>query len=284
MIHSYCVSCLGLFGRAPGSLGRWLVLACALLTTIISPRPTMGLCAASSTFVYEDSLTLPVNARGVAWWGAGGSEFLVERRVAREWSRVAFDVLAIADSLTVDVSGRDSLLLLCPREPWKAGDIYRFRDLSNRVHAVGSVTVQISSGQLAGSRSPGRLKIVQARRGPLRVAQNGLSPSRQVDAGQLDIRFVLPREFLAWDSGLLVSTRVDGRTWRPAASACGPTPPGTSWMRGWGSQRLYCVCEPGHQDEVGALSPGHHTVQMTAWLPGTDVRIEGRGDVVLECQ
>jgi len=286
---------------AGNRFARFLLFVSLGIALAGAPRPATALCPRHSAFLYADGTVLPSNARGVPWWSTdllqsdpqvfrSGGQFLVERSDGDGWSPVPFEVVVLQDSLVRHEDERNALLLLCPREPWKAGESYRCSELRTAEGAPASssqprtvVTVRISSDSLAVSDPRATLTSQRGSQAVLMVA-TGFRPSMRINAAQTQISLKLPRETAPWLSALLVSTRVDaGYLWRPQQSPCKPVAPGTSWT-GRGTELLYARCDPEPRDPAGALPPGRHLVRMIAWLPGTEVRIEARGDVVLECR
>jgi hypothetical protein len=85
-------------------------------------------------------------------------------------------------------------------------------------------------------------------------------------------------------SAFLYYTRVDGEVWHPSPSVCDPSMPGRTWAP-TGTDLFFTECSSnGVSRSPASLEPGSHTVEMRAWLPGTDLWLSASTTIALDCQ
>jgi len=125
------------------------------------------------------------------------------------------------------------------------------------------------------------LKIGEPTTGAVAVPAGGIC-SEGVTAAQLRIVMDLPEAMKAFRDQLYFETIIDGtHHWSPYGSICALVLPGSSWQ-GKGVDLLFTVC--GDKPDDRGLSAGHHTVEMRASLPGTNVSaMTSKVEIDLKC-
>jgi hypothetical protein len=125
------------------------------------------------------------------------------------------------------------------------------------------------------------LKIGEPITGAVAVPAGGIC-SEGVTAAQLRIVMDLPEAMRAFRDQLYFETIIDGtHHWSPYGSICALVLPGSSWQ-GKGVDLLFSVC--GDKPDDRGLATGHHTVEMRASLPGTDVSaVTSKVEVEVKC-
>ena len=111
---------------------------------------------------------------------------------------------------------------------------------------------------------------------PVTVAMGGFCAGR-VEAALVHIEGRLSQDAARWREQLLYRTIVDDAIfWRARSSMCSTDVPGRT-ESAVGHDRVYATCDPSAIDFMdidGALKPGHHTLKMEAYLPGTGIVLE----------
>lgn len=212
--------------------------------------------------------------------------------------------------------GRGVIALVSPAGGFRPGARYELEYLplslpleqSWRQGKPHRVEVTVSRESLAPREAGTEVAVVDHGVAPLEVSTLQGSCSLGVIAHQIGVELRLPPELEQWRSALLFATRVDGEDWRPANSYCEIVPPGRSW-RGTGADLAFTACRPAPLDspEPDPAMPGAHfeyeesldprtapapelnlpegdrLVEMTGWLPGTDVVLRGSARIRLGC-
>jgi len=262
------------------------------------PSPRCG-------FVLPESLAVPPAFGGVPVWSAHdcygdapgaplADRFVVDRRVEGRWTRVPVRVrLPLGDEAVADwpAAERGNLVLVAPEGGFAPGGEYRVtrKDVADApsttqwLRVAAATPAADSASLLVGGRLEGPLVFPD-------VPGAGYPRYRAV-ARRLTL--VLPPAWRPFASSLLVTTRVDGESWRPVLDACRRgVPPGTSVL-GPLADVVFAPCgtlpqpppDPRRapEREPHALAPGTHLVEMRAWLPGTPLTLTARTVVTLDC-
>lgn len=178
--------------------------------------------------------------------------------------------------------GSHGLVLIKPRARLAPGARYRLTfqiPASDRRHRPAQVVEFVVSRE-ALAAGPASLSLGPPEQGDLRVA-GGSACSEQIVAAQQPIELVLPEAARRWRDVLLYRVKIDDKlTWRPTQSLCTDLALGESW-RGPGRELLFVACEATGQ---APLAPGVHTVEMSAWLPGTDLTFSATARTTLACR
>jgi hypothetical protein len=280
-----------------------LILSLAFGVLVVALVLQLHACLACSCvsppgrFLYRGSVTVPRNAGGVPWWGPVNYDtartatkplgprdetFWVERMKEGSWSEVPFDVSVLpVDTLWAhrEQWADDYLILVSPKAPWRAGDRYRFicrNEKLRRVDHGDTLELQIDTRPL--SDQPATLAQTALPDSEIYVWSLGGRCAAKIRAARVALAMLLPVEAAKWGQGLLYSTFVDGKLWRPGHSLCSMPPPGTSWESA-GHDLIYEECA---SPEVKSRQGTKHHVTMVAWLPGATGEIRAEADVILD--
>lgn len=119
---------------------------------------------------------------------------------------------------------------------------------------------------------------------PLRVTTGSGSCDVEIDAAQVLVALDFSDEAEIWKDAFLYETYVDGKRWRPSASALTPPSVGASW-KGRGTDALFARCPDDEPvDETSGLAEGTHAVTFRARLPELGMAIEAEPTMVtLSC-
>ncbi|MEY3213784.1 MAG: hypothetical protein RIT28_4265 [Pseudomonadota bacterium] len=129
----------------------------------------------------------------------------------------------------------------------------------------------------------GSLEVAPHERGPVVVATDSGACSEALDAASAKVSLTLDPSAEPWRDAFIFETLVDGQPWRPSASLPEPAPFGGSWV-GRGVDLVYAACAPDNHAPL-SLSPGAHTVELLATLPGVPDQTWRAGpvEVTLRC-
>ena len=268
-------------------------------------------------------VVLPRNIGGFPWWGASEDgdnhkdsfkeRFHLDLITPNGRKALPFD-LAPEDAAVAEKGAaswqKASILVVRPSQPLIPGSTYRvsYQPRRNFVDEVVGIDFseqhaeyRISQGSFQWTAGPRlRLELGSVSVGELSVSTPRGSCSTTIVAAKQEVRFILPPSFRRWRSALLYAFYIpgalpwwyrrhgqtskepkpDGVTWRPSGSVCSNLPHGRSWM-GLGRELLYTKCSGGepHDD----LSGGTHSLEATAWLPGTSFVFRASTEVSLRC-
>jgi hypothetical protein len=225
-------------------------------------------CWLPSEFLVLDGAHLPGNAVGVPWWAPlGGDEppdrrhFQVQRLVGNKLVSVPFDLRPWGDDV----------FLIMPKSI-ESGATYVFVGHSFGPSDADDEAIRVAVTFDRQDWNPDATPLPIAggpqERKTMGVSSGAGACSAAIDAAQRQIRFVVPPEVQPWLPALFVTTRVDGRVWRPSGHLCDPTGPGQS-RSGNGTEILFSGCDRSVRADVG-LESGEHIVQIQVNLPGTD--------------
>ncbi|MCK6523642.1 hypothetical protein L6R49_19710 [Myxococcota bacterium] len=112
----------------------------------------------------------------------------------------------------------------------------------------------------------GALEVEPQERGPVVVATTSGACAEALDAASAKVTLTLDESAEPWRDAFIFVTLVDGQPWHPSATLPEPAPFGGSWV-GRGHDLLYAACTPDHNAPL-TLSPGAHSVELVATLPG----------------
>lgn len=272
--------------RIPVPLGIALhVLAgAAIIVSSMAPSPVQA-CSCRGFedrgFLGPRDGRLPANAAGVAWYvpwtryqlEAPGIEelerrFTVEIRDGGTFRQLPVSVTPVEGFLGVYVVGAAG-------EGLKVGTTYRFTvDKAHpRGYGLRQVVVTVDRDGLPADAELG-LQIGPATSASVHVP-DGASCSARIMATQVAIDAILAPHASRWREQLLYRSILDGYVeWNLPDSACSLIPPGRSRAE-TGRDRYFVSCESSwFSHDPPALAPGRHTLQMQAFLPGTDIVLE----------
>jgi hypothetical protein len=280
----------------------WVTAVSLLCAVFLAPKQSAAcscLCNFPTWGFVSGGGLIPSNSRGLLWWG----EF--EGVTGRDQGLPVQIASASGEFLPVEyelVSKDRKLWLFRPRDGFKIGRSYVFttrqicrkpisrllpsRSSSEQTDDVigyeRQVSVTVSDQAAVSPTGPVALKVGSPITNSLGIAA-GVSCGESVSATQLPIEMVLPEAMEAFRDQLYFETIFDGTDrWSPSASICMPVIPGASWQ-GKGIDLLFSVCDkPAFAHE--GLASGHHTVEMRASLPGTDISaVTSKVEVDLKC-
>jgi len=197
------------------------------------------------------------------------------------------------------------LLLIQPREGFHPGARYRFTYWPGGTYMhkerrtqfekwVQELIVDISPDVFDPGMASAIVRVGAASTGKVVTSTNGSGCATRFLGRQVLINIQLPDDLKRWSNALLYTVRVDDKEiWRPDKDLCNPTPPGASSV-GLGQELLFSWCDWWPEDVSGGLRsdsgspssllpPGRHSIEFTAWLPGTPEQIVGRAEVELRC-
>lgn len=212
-----------------------------------------------------DDGALPANARGLLWDyvpPAGSSQRTLP---AIKLLGSNGQVMKLASEPVV-LDGR-KMALLRPADGFKPGQTYVFKGAS-AMSLNQKVTVTLSMTSLQKHPGSLELRLGHLKRQEVSIATHEGSCFRKISAGVLPVEIKLPQAAETFRSQLYYQTLVDNKLWHPLTSQCDLFLPGISWLGERGGDQLYTACDPGSK---AGLSPGRHTVEMRALLPGTDL-------------
>lgn len=229
---------------------------------------------------------LPANAAGVAWHKPGESvphvAILAQVSVEARQDGVSREVPATVR----DVPGFPGVYSIGPRDGLIAGLEYRFTDRGER--SAGVPRQVVATVDAASLEPPTSLtgQVWPLYSETIAVADGGGSCWVAQWVTQALIEATLPQTAGHWRDQLLYRTLVDGEPWYAKSSVCDYHPPGRNW-RETGEDLVYSACPaPSGDSPSGSgfafgedrrrrrLEPSRHTVQMQAFLPGTDIVLE----------
>lgn len=129
----------------------------------------------------------------------------------------------------------------------------------------------------------GALSLERSVVGPLRVG-GGAGCVETIQAAYADVVLVPSAEATPWSNAFVFSTTVDGQRWAPTDTIAfnNQSDVGSSWV-GRGRDRVYATCGMAGPGQQAGVSEGAHDVTLTAWLPGTDVRLRSTLRIFLSC-
>lgn len=300
----------------PGIVAVSAAVASVVAVALLVPLPVQGCSCAELEhwgFLGPQEVSLPANAAGVLWFKPfdryrpqpSPSESSVAGRITVE-QRVQ-DRFEIVPATARRADGFPGIFVVAPREGLVVGATYRFsdhgpvREYRNprwadlaRERGTGpyrQVLVTVDAGEFPASANL-TLEEGDAPEQPLYIAEGdlcGMSARRQALA---PVAAYLHSNAQKWQDNLLFRTLVDGEPWTGAGSSCSVIPSGRSW-RPLGQEILYGTCpDPdvrpgvplafrGPGGPARLLTPTRHTVQMEAYLPGTDIVLKS-GTLVVD--
>jgi hypothetical protein len=282
-----------------------LNLCLASLTGVVLRPDPAAACSCMHQdigFFLANGTVLPSNARGVVWAGSGRYDYEHRRMEAPPKERfevwrvdgprpqpIPFEVEWVSDSLAIpgEWAHTEWLFLIAPKR-WAAGARYRFVDRDLQGLARRSLklarelsvhpTVEVNVARSPIARSGGAVLLVGGvDEQEIPVMSLGGMCSQRARVTTRRLRMMLPSDLEPFRGSMLFSVRLwDASVWVPTKSLCSPGIPGRSQYLDLGEELLYYDC---HRDEGAA-----RTVTMTAWLPGTDLRLEARAQLRRDCR
>ena len=224
---------------------------------------------------------LPANATGVAWYvpwvrsqlEAPATEDLERRFTVEIQDGGAFRQLPVS---VTPVGGFPGIYVVgAANRGLEAGATYRFTDdkAPPRVRGLRQVVVTVDRERLSADTEFG-LQI-----GPVTsdivLLPGGAACLFKITGTQVTIDAVLAPHASRWREQMLYRTLLDGRVgWKVQKDLCSHIPPGRS-REETGRDRYFVLCETSMLSHVPpTMEPGRHTLQMQAFLPGTDIVLE----------
>lgn len=286
--------------------------ASAVVLVLLVPLPAQGCSCLEMEhwgFLGPQFGHLPANATGVLWFKPfdryrpqpSPSESEVAGQITVEKRNQ--DRFEPVPSVARSVDGFRGIFVVAPQEGLVIGATYRFTDHDSphedgvRKRSSGrysQVQVTVAADQMPANAELS-LETAAAPERPIHVAEGNLCsmPADYLPLAPIAAR--LPAKAQRWQDRLLFRTLVDGEPWAGAGSSCSVIPSGRSW-RQIGQEIIYGTCTdpdvrvpvplarrgPGGPSRL--LAATTHTVQMQAFLPGTDIVLEsGTLTVDLTC-
>ena len=238
-------------------------------------------------FIGEPEVRLPANAVGVPWFQFGFSLELVGSRISVTLLN-EYGEGSPQQTIVNLVTGFRGVFVVAPKDGFIPGARYFFVDRehdddwwrpSEHLALRGGVVATIDSRELPAGATLS-LHSTPVVRETLRVSTS--SSKRCSAVGRyphVRIESRLEGAEQGWRDALLFQTLVDGEPWNGARSSCSYE----RWLgrssAGVGQDILYVPCHTEREtNDHGKIWPqlqsGRHTVQMRAYLPGTDVVLE----------
>ncbi len=302
--------------QAPSTVAAFAVSVVVLV--LLNPLPAHG-CSCLELedwgFLGPQNGHLPANAAGVLWFKPFDrfrpqpppSESSVAGRITVE--KLVQDRFESLPPIARKADGFRGIFVVAPREGLIVGATYRFTDNGSMltdhdphwasVRERGSgpyrqIQVIVDADELPANAQL-TLENGAAPEMPIFIAEGDLCGMSGQHQPLAPIATRLPSNAQKWQDRLLFRTLVDGEPWAGAGSSCSVFPSGRSW-RQVGQDIIYGTCpDPdvrgavplawrGPRGPMRLLPPARHTVQMEAFLPGTDIVLEsGTLAVDLSC-
>lgn len=275
----------------------------------LGPHPEPCECPGSlleAGFIGEPEVRLPANAAGVPWYQFGLSGLVTPDPMEVLAARISVSMLnergesTPLQTIASAVPGFLNVFVVAPKDGLVPGARYFFLDREHdddwwrpgeSLKLRGGVVATIDSRELQSGTTLS-LHSTPVVRETLRVSTATFSRTCSVVGHYPHVRIEARLEGAgqAWRDGLLFQTLVDGKPWRGAGSSCfaGERRLGRS-PAGAGHDIVYVPCGPEHETSGAArvwphLQSGRHTVEMRAFLPGTDIVLDtGMLTVNLSC-
>lgn len=247
-------------------------------------------------FIGEPEVRLPANAAGVPWFQVGLSGLVEPDPLELVGSRISVRMLnehgegSPLQTTVKAVPGFRHVFVVAPKDGFIAGARYFFVDQehddewwrpSQLLELRGGIIATIDSRELSAEATLS-LHSTPVVRETLRVSTASFSKRCSVVGRYPHVRIESRLEGAGqgWRDGLLFQTLFDGKPWEGARSSCSAS---VRWLgrspAGAGQDVLYVPCRTEHQtSDSGEIRPrpqsGRHTVQMRAFLPGTDIVLD----------
>ncbi|MCY3968827.1 MAG: hypothetical protein OXG74_02755 [Acidobacteria bacterium] len=299
-------------GRAPSFVAAGIALA--VVFALVAPLPVHGCSCVEIEywgFLGPQNVSLPANAAGVLWFEPfdrhrpqlPASESSVAGRITVE--KRLQDRFETVPAAARSVRGFRGIFVVAPREGLVVGATYRFTDRGSSLTDKDPRWAKSRQGGRGPYRQvlltvdadefPASAQLTLEKRDapeqPLRIAEGNLCGMSARHQALAPVATYLPPDAQKWQDSLLFRTLVDGEPWAGAGSSCSVIPSGRTW-RPLGQEIVYGTCpDPdvrpgvplgfrGPGGPARLLTPAKHTVQMEAYLPGTDIVLKSRTLVV----
>jgi hypothetical protein len=286
-----------------------LVVAAGISSLVTLDRARACSCRGNSgDFIIESGTEFPRNLGGFPWFGPlerrdkeipPPKQFFRFQEIGSAGARdlpfyLELESPDYLEKVAESWQTPTSIVIIRPRHPLTPGAKYRLTYRPSRtstdLDALFEPTdltpkqVEYSIGNdelLIEKNATASLLVGKPARGDLSVSTRKGSCSTVIAAAQKPIELRLPQGVKRWKGALLYSALVDGKQWRPASSLCSGASHGRSWV-GPGKEVLYTRCSGGVPADD--MASGTHTVEMTAWLPGTPVAFRAQKKIELSCK
>lgn len=235
---------------------------------------------------------IPSNAKGLLWQG----DLRKDQYNAENLPFQILNAQGNKEPITFEVFSHEQnfrLFLVKPSRGFIPGEKYTFTSEVGHFEKLMGMAewnnlkaqkVEISVNQMAfnNPKHPYILDVGTLSEKKVYVPAGG-SCGWEVATSAIPIDMVIPVKYRHFKDQLHYETWIDGNIrWYPAETLCDQFIPGSSWLNKKGSDLIYTNCNR-WSAEYG-IQPGKHTVEMRAYLPGTDVEIKSQvKEIDLSC-